>query len=91
MQVHEAWMMGSSTHISDSCNHVSSAGAISSISIIAFSLLEPHMYIVYCALAADEPLKVLFDLQGTFAESIWCLSSRFESEDVAVYILLRYI
>ena len=26
------------------------------------------MYVVYCTLAADEPLKVLFDLQHTIAK-----------------------
>ena len=64
--VHGRWHnehMSQASHICDSCNHVSCAGTASSFPIVPLSFPQAHMNIIYCALAADEPLKVLFDLQ----------------------------
>ena len=66
---HSEHVSGAS-HICDSCNHVSCAGTASSFPIVPLSFPQAHMYIIYCALAADEPLKVLFDLRHTTARLI---------------------
>ena len=54
----ERWL-----YVCDSCNHISSAGPVCTVPIVTLSLLEPHVDVINGALTADEPLKVVLDLQ----------------------------
>ena len=50
-------------YICDSRYHVCCAGSICTVTIVTLRLPEPDMDVINGALAADEPLKVLLDLQ----------------------------
>ena len=51
-------------YICDSCRHVSSTGSIYTVPILTLRLSQPPVDVIDGALAANEPLKVLFHLQG---------------------------